>query len=79
MFDDVVSSAKKPLAEWEKVCDLKHAKRLFQDTREMIRILHSYTPIAERNPFGYFDVMSESIIFDDPALNDNTSPEHFVY
>ncbi len=79
MFDDVVSPAKKPLADWEKICDLKHAKRLFQDMKEIIQVLHSYTPIASRNPFGYFDVMSESIIFDDPTLIDDTSPEYFVY
>ena len=79
MFEDTIKQADKPLTHWEKLCSIDHTKRLFDDTRNMILMLHSHTPVSERNPFGYYDVTMESVIFDDPTQNDSTSPEDFVY
>jgi hypothetical protein len=43
---------KEPLAKWEKLCNVKDAKRLFDDTEKIIRFIHAkITDNTKMDPF----------------------------
>ena len=59
-----------PLADWEKFCTIKRAKKLYGDTEEIIRILHSYTPDTREDPFQVLFLSATQIIYEEYTFDD---------
>ena len=60
-----------PLTKWEKLCcTVESVKKLYSDTQEMIRTLHSHTPDTRDDPFRVDIAWATDIIYDEHTFDE---------